>query len=165
MDLRTPSPSPLAGEGGARSRSEWEGEGRPIEFVDLHARAAWMRKHPTEAERRLWSLLRNRRLAAFRFRRQEVIAPYIVDFVCYAERLIIEADGSQHAGSEADDRRDAYLRRQGFRVLRFWNNHILGESEVVAQTVATALAPHPPTAARRAPPSPVKGEGLGVNHA
>ena len=64
---------------------------------ELLARARWMRANPTEAEKRLWSTLRDRRLAAFKFRRQQVILPYIVDLVCFAERLIIEADGSQHA--------------------------------------------------------------------
>jgi very-short-patch-repair endonuclease len=90
-----------------------------------------MSANPTEAERRLWALLRDRRLAAFKFRRQQVIEPYIADFACFGERLIIEADGSQHADDKDDARRDAFLRSQGFRVLRFWNNQVLGESEAV----------------------------------
>jgi very-short-patch-repair endonuclease len=133
---------------------------------ELLARAKWMRANPTEAEKRLWWMIRDRRLAAFKFRRQVVIEPYIADFVCFAERLIIEADGSQHADSDEDARRDRFLRTQGFRVLRFWNNHILGESEAVAAAIFAALSvPHPPAAARRAPPSPEMGEGFGAVHA
>ncbi|MBV8685593.1 MAG: endonuclease domain-containing protein [Alphaproteobacteria bacterium] len=132
-------PSPISGEGGARPRSGWEGEGRFPTRKALLARAKWMRTHPTEAERRLWTLLRDRRLATFKFRRQQVIEPYIVDFVCFEQRLIIETDGSQHAESEADAARDAFLRRRGFRVLRFWNNDVLGDAEAVATAIAAAL--------------------------
>jgi very-short-patch-repair endonuclease len=125
-----------------------------------------MRANPTEAERRLWTILRDRRLAAFKFRRQQVIEPYIVDFVCLSQRLIIEADGSQHADDKSDARRTRFLAVQGFSVLRFWNNQVLGESEAVATAIFAALSvPHPPAALRRAPPSPVKGEGFGVTHA
>ena len=161
------SPSPISGEGGARSRSEWEGEGVSPTRKELLARAKWMRANPTQAERRLWLMLRDRRFAAFKFRRQQVIEPYIVDFACFAERLIIEADGSQHADNKDDERRDAYLRRHGFRVLRFWNNHILGEGEAVAAAIFAAISvPPPPAASRRAPPSPEMGEGLvGAVHA
>jgi very-short-patch-repair endonuclease len=120
-----------------------------------------MRANPTEAEKRLWLMLRDRRLAAFKFRRQQVIAPYIVDLVCFAERLVIEADGSQHADNPGDARRDAFLRRQGFRLLRFWNNDVLGEPEAVAAAIFAALSvPHPPKPSAWAPPSPARGEGL-----
>ena len=131
---------------------------------ELLARAKGMRAHPTEAEGRLWSMLRDRRLVTFKFRRQQVISPYVVDFVCYAERLIIEADGSQHADNKDDARRDAFLRRQGFRLLRFWNNQVLAETDAVAAALFAAFFPHPPKPAAWAPPSPVKGEGLGALH-
>lgn len=122
-----------------------------------------MRAHPTEAEKRLWALLRDRPLAAFKFRRQQVIAPYIVDFVRLAERLIIEADGSQHADTKDDTWRHGFLRGQGFRLLRFWNNQVLAESDAAASAIFAALAnPHPPKPSAWAPPSPAKGEGLGV---
>jgi very-short-patch-repair endonuclease len=131
----------------------------------LLERAKWMRSNPTEAEMRLWSLLRDRRLAAFKFRRQQVIEPYIVDFVCLDQRLIVEADGSQHADNEADARRDAFLRAQGFRIRRFWNNDILARSETVAAVIQAALeTPHPPKPPAWVPPSPARGEGLGANH-
>ncbi|MES2137896.1 MAG: endonuclease domain-containing protein [Pseudomonadota bacterium] len=121
-----------------------------------------MRANPTLAERRLWSSLRDRRMPVAKFRRQHVIAPYIVDFACLERWLIIEADGGQHADNKSDLRRDAYLRRLGFRVLRFWNNDVLENPGGVFEMIAAALhTPHPPTAAQWAPPSPMPGEGLG----
>jgi very-short-patch-repair endonuclease len=77
-----------------------------------------MRAHATEAEKRLWSMLRSSRLAGYRFRRQQIIFPYIVDFACLPAKLIVEADGSQHADDRQDARRDAWLAGRGFRVLR-----------------------------------------------
>ena len=125
-----------------------------------------MRANPTEAETRLWSILRDRRLATIKMKRQQIIAPYIVDFVCLAERIIVETDGPQHADDPADPRRDRFLKAQGFRVLRFWNNDVLGRTSLVAEAIFAALAtPHPPTASRRAPPSPARGEGSGANYA
>jgi very-short-patch-repair endonuclease len=153
-------PSPFTGEGGARPRSGREGEGRSRDRKELLARARWMRAHPTEAEKRLWTLFRDRRLAALKFRRQQILHPYIVDFICFEHRLIVEADGSQHADSRSDGRRDAFLRSQGFRVLRFWNHHILGESESVAAALFAALAsPHPADRDAVGCPSPARGEG------
>ena len=154
-------PSPISGEGGTRPRSGWEGEGKAFPTrKELLARAKWMRAHPTEAEKRLWTMLRARRLSAFKFRRQQVIEPYIVDFACLEQRLLIEADGSQHADDKDDARRDAFLRQQGFRILRFWNNQVLGESEAVATAIFSALpTPHPPKPSAWAPPSPEMGEG------
>jgi very-short-patch-repair endonuclease len=125
-----------------------------------------MRLNPTEAEKRLWSLLRNGRIAHHRFRRQHILFPYIVDFACLPAKLIIEADGSQHADNKVDVRRDAALAQWGFRVLRFWNDEVLTFSDEVASAIYSALEdPHPPTALRWAPPSPVPGEGLGVSNA
>ena len=110
----------------------------------------------TDAERRLWSILRNRRLSGYKFRRQHPIGPFIADFACIGHRLIIEADGSQHDESVADEHRTARLARQGWRVVRFWNNDILANPAGVAQAIVAALeeVPHPPDASRRAPPSP-----------
>jgi len=112
-------------------------------------------------------MLRNGAIAGHRFRRQQIVFPYIVDFICLPARLIVEADGSQHADSRDDERRDAYLAQRGFRVLRFWNNQVLGETDFAADAIFAALNdPHPPTASRRAPPSPLQGEGLiGASHA
>jgi very-short-patch-repair endonuclease len=103
-----------------------------------------MRANPTEAERRLWSILRGKRLAGYKFKRQQAIGSYIVDFVNFARRLIVEADGSQHAGNADDIRRDAWLKTQGFNVLRLWNNDILAEPAVAEDAIWHALqAPLP----------------------
>jgi very-short-patch-repair endonuclease len=126
----------------------------------LQDRAREMRANPTDAERRLWSMLRDRRMPVFKFRRQIVIEPYIADFVCFERRLIIEADGSQHAESDSDLRCDVFLRSQGFTVLRFWNNDVLLRPNGVFDMIHAALAcPHPPKPAAWAPPSPAEGRG------
>ena len=98
-----------------------------------------MRHEPTEAERKLWLILRNRRFANYKFRRQVPIGPYIADFVCHSAKLIVEADGSQHALDDIDKTRDAELIRRGFRLLRLWNNDILARSENVADAIWAAL--------------------------
>ncbi|RDV06860.1 endonuclease domain-containing protein [Sphingorhabdus pulchriflava] len=128
---------------------------------DLLTRAKWMRLNPTEAEKRLWAILRAKRMTGFKFRRQVIIDGYIVDFVNFEYRLIVEADGSQHAESDYDKKRDAYLKMQGCQVLRFWNSDILKNGEAVAETIWHALQTPPlPSAATRLPPSPARGEGL-----
>ena len=114
------------------------------------SRARNLRTEMTDAERRLWFRLRAHRFQGASFRRQVPIGPYIVDFLCLSARLIIEVDGGQHASSQAnhDVVRDAYLREQGFRVLRFWNNDVLENFEGVLESIATALAePLPPSLA------------------
>ena len=99
-----------------------------------------LRNNPTDAERCLWRHLRRRQLDGFRFRRQLPIGQYVVDFVCLAARLVIEVDGGQHAEQHvADEVRSAWLRQRGFRVLRFWNNEVLGETEAVLARVREAL--------------------------
>jgi very-short-patch-repair endonuclease len=101
----------------------------------LRANARTMRRAPTDAERALWRLLRGRRFSGYKFRRQTPLGPFIADFVCFEVRLIVEADGSQHAESARDDRRDAWLRAQGFRIRRFWNVEILTQPAMVADTL------------------------------
>jgi len=114
-----------------------------------------MRTEPTDAEHRLWQILRAHRFAGYKFRRQVPLDFYIADFVCFAERLIVELDGGQHAESKSDPRRDAFLRAQGFRVLRIWNNDLFTNEEGVAELILSALrAPPLPN------PSPARGEGL-----
>src|SRR5712692_3385597 len=98
-------------------------------------RARDLRRDATDAERRLWSALRDRRLRGYRFRRQHPIGDYIVDFACTERGLIVEADGGQHADNEADRRRTALLESEGWRVLRFWNNDILANTEGVIEAV------------------------------
>jgi len=99
-----------------------------------------MRHAPTEAETKLWTLLRNRRFAQYKFRRQLPVGDYVVDFVCLSHKLIVEADGSQHAENLRDTIRDAYLAGQGFRLLRFWNNDILARPVSVSDAIWVALA-------------------------
>lgn len=153
-------PSPPAGEGGAR-RAAVGGRGDVPSRSVLLARAKAMRLQPTDAERRLWVILRAKRLAGYKFRRQAIIDCYIVDFVNFEHRLVVEADGSQHSESQYDNRRDAYLKRQGFTVLRFWNNDILSNCDAVAQAIWHALQATPlPSGAARLPPSPARGEGF-----
>jgi very-short-patch-repair endonuclease len=100
-----------------------------------------LRKDLTDAERKLWSLLRNRKLGGWKFRRQVPVGPYVADFLCIEARLIIEADGGQHAGSSADAARDAWFRHQGFTIARYWNSDILNNPEgVLASLVERASA-------------------------
>jgi len=146
------SPSPLAGEG-KLSRSDSRERGRRIS--KLRARAKDMRSDATDAEHRLWQIVRAHRFAGFKFRRQVPIDFYIADFVCFAQRLIIELDGGQHAASTRDQDRDAYLQGQGFRVLRIWNNDLFENEEGVTETILSALQ-QPPLPN----PSPARGEGL-----
>ncbi|MGV8856787.1 MAG: endonuclease domain-containing protein [Devosia sp.] len=129
-------PSPLAGEG-ARRAGEGAAVVRRSDRLKFFARK--MRHEPTQAEAKLWHLLRNRRLTEFKFRRQQPIDHYIADFVCYSARLIVEADGSQHAESAYDSTRDAQLQAAGFRILRLSNNDILARPDAVLDTVWAAL--------------------------
>ncbi len=99
------------------------------------ALARTMRRAPTDAELRLWRLLRDRRLSGLKFRRQVPVGPYIVDFLCVGARLIVEADGGQHGDNLRDERRDAYLAREGWTVLRFWNHDVLRNRDSVIDTI------------------------------
>ena len=121
--------------------------------------AKTLRVNATDAEIMLWRLLRSRRLASMKFRRQVPIGPWIVDFASFEQRLIVEADGSQHAECEDDKRRDY---EGGFRVLRFWNNDILLQSQSVLEVIFdSATRPPSPVCAPNGahPPSPTRGEG------
>lgn len=102
-------------------------------------RARALRNEPTDCERKLWQFLRLRQLDGFRFRRQVPIGHYIADFACVEAKLVVELDGGQHQDSEHDVRRDAELRRQGFRVLRFWNNQVLQETAAVLEQILRVL--------------------------
>ena len=96
-------------------------------------RAKLLRKNSTDAERLLWGKLRNNQLGV-KFRRQEPIGKYIVDFVCFEKKIIIEVDGGQHNENVRDKNRDDWLYKNGFRILRFWNSDVLKDTEgVLAQ--------------------------------
>ena len=101
--------------------------------------ARQLRQQMTEAECLLWQQLRAHRLANAKFRRQQPIGPYIVDFVDHTHHLIIEADGGQHNGSPKDTQRDVWLTAQGYEVLRFWNHDILTQTESVMTAIYLAL--------------------------
>jgi very-short-patch-repair endonuclease len=99
----------------------------------------------TEAEVRLWARLRHGLIKGHHFRRQVPIGPYVVDFACLRTRLLIEVDGGQHVEeSELDGERTAWLKTQGFRVLRFWNNDVLQRTEVVLESIRNAVLETPP---------------------
>ena len=124
--------------------------------MDQRQFAKTLRQGMTDAEQQLWRHLRAHRLYGQKFRRQQPIGPYVVDFVHFGARLIVEADGGQHDGSDRDSVRDAWLEQQGFKVMRFWNNDILRNPEGVLATILAALGqPAPPL------PPPLSREGRG----
>jgi primosomal protein N' (replication factor Y) len=128
----------------------------------LSEQARSARRGQTDAERRLWFALRSRRLAGYKFRRQHSIGGFVVDFACTKYRLVIEADGGQHAENQRDERRTAVLEALGWRVLRFWNNDILGNTGGVVATILQELgrleAPSPASGLRPEAPSPAVQE-------
>jgi very-short-patch-repair endonuclease len=150
------NPSPLAGEGAARRR-RGAGEGA----LTLTKAARELRSRMTDAERKLWFALKDRRFAAFKFRRQVPVGPNIADFLYFESRLVVEVDGGQHAESVRDAERDDWFTRNEFRVTRFWNNDVLLNLEGVLTSLATELnkTPHPSSRLRSTPPSPARGEG------
>lgn len=113
----------------------------------LTSRSRGLRQDSTDAERKLWSVLRSRQHNGVKFRRQLEIDGYIVDFVCLAKRLIIEVDGGQHT-PERDAHRTTYLESQGFRVIRFWNNDVLQNLDGLWTMIEQALDSTPPHPAR-----------------
>ena len=136
------SPLPLVGEG--------QGRGSKDQILD---NAKILRSNQTKLEERLWYHLRAHRFMGLKFKRQKPMGSYIVDFVCVERRLIIELDGGQHAEQTAyDQQRDAWLRNQGYTVLRFWNNEVMQELEGVLEKIRLALTLSPS-------PSPVNGLG------
>ncbi len=99
-----------------------------------------LRATPTEAETRLWSRLRRKQLDGHRFRRQVPLGSYVVDFLFLSQRLVVEVDGGQHATeAHRDAKRTAWLESQGFRVARFWNNDVLGNTDAVVEAIRDAL--------------------------
>jgi adenine-specific DNA-methyltransferase len=146
-DPNIPYPLSLMGEGGehrepgegpthgALSRRPWLDE-HP-EAID---RARSLRTRMTDAEQRLWFLLRSRRFRDYKFRRQYSIGPYVADFACVSVRLIVEADGGHHCENAYDDTRSAYIEGQGWRIVRFWNNDILQQTEAVLERIESSLA-------------------------
>ncbi|MEP7030231.1 MAG: endonuclease domain-containing protein [Pseudolabrys sp.] len=123
------------------------------------AQARELRHVLTDAELKLWWLLRSRQLASTKFRRQVPIGPWIVDFVSFEQMLVLEADGSQHAENFQDRIRDADLQGRGFRILRFWNNDILRNPNGVLEKILHTIEHSPSPRGLRPRPSPTRGEG------
>ena len=138
---------PLQGEG-------WGGDGVIVlgqsnKTIKSRRLPQQLRRTMTDAERKLWRLLRLQQFDDWKFRRQHVFGNYVLDFVCLPAKLVVEVDGGQHADAvAADDRRSRFLMKSGFRVVRFWNNEVLLETEAVTQRIWDELqrsrTPSPP---------------------
>ena len=126
-------------------------------------RSRELRNNATPAERKLWNALKNRQLSGVRFNRQVVIRPFICDLVARSAKLVIEIDGGQH-GEEIgyDGARTAFLQAKGYRVLRFWNNDVLGNLEGVVTTIEQALRFPPPAGAGRVDSPKASGRGISL---
>jgi very-short-patch-repair endonuclease len=111
------------------------------------ARASILRQNMTQAEKRVWQILRSQQIKGYKFRRQVPIGHYIADIACHKARLIVEIDGGQHdRSSPQETERSGFLQNQGYRVLRFWNNEVLANRDGVYETIAGELGrinPHP----------------------
>ena len=114
---------------------------RSCEGID---RARKLRSNLTRAERLFWYYVRARRFRKWKFRRQVPLGDYVVDFICAEARLVIEIDGGQHMANASDDaRRTGWLNANGYRVIRFWNNDVLGNIDGVMEEVEKNLRPSP----------------------
>jgi len=115
-----------------------EGQGEGVKKLNsfLETSAKLLRQKSTDAESLLWKHLRAKRFKKLKFKRQEPIGKYIVDFVCYEKRIIIEVDGGQHsADKDKDHERDNWFRGEGFKVLRFWNHEVLTQTDAVLTAI------------------------------
>lgn len=121
-----------------------------------HDHAKYLRQQMTDAEHVLWRCLREHRSTLGKFRRQQPIGTYIVDFVNFGAKVIVEADGGQHNRPSADSTRDGWLQQEGFKVLRFWNNDILQNTTAVLEAITTEVLVRAPLSPG---PSPTRGEG------
>ncbi|MBC7580097.1 MAG: endonuclease domain-containing protein [Tardiphaga sp.] len=120
-----------------------------------------LRANMTDAERRLWYRLRAHRLQGIKFKRQIPIGQYVADFARMERKWLVEVDGGQHAESDSDVERTKWLEDRGFRILRFWNNEVVNETDAVLEIIlaAVVVAGPSPGAPGGAPPSPRRGEG------
>jgi len=118
--------------------------------------ARQLRKNSTYAEKLIWRHLRNLNLDGIKFRRQQPLGPYIVDFIAAEKKLVIELDGGQHAANKVLDKdRDQYIESEGYRVLRFWNNEVLQNTEGVLERLRQEILKDTPSPR----PSPPLGRG------
>ena len=106
-----------------------------------------LRKRTTDTEVLLWRHLKAKHFEGLKFRRQQPIGPYIVDFVCFEKKIIVELDGGQHALPEEmgnDKKRDQWFETQGYKVLRFWDNEVLTNTQGVLEVIWRQCLNHPP---------------------
>ena len=130
---------------GASPQARRRGEIRRLYSPQTLQKAQALRRTQTNAEGLLWHYLCNKQLGGYKFRRQQPIGPYIADFACLSQKLLIELDGSQHAARQNyDEKRDAFLREKGYRVLRFWNNEVFENCFGVLERIYAVLPHHPP---------------------
>ena len=121
-----------------------EGGGRRVRVKSRTGIARRLRNHSTDTERCLWRHLRDRQIEGFKFRRQQPVGRYVVDFVNLEKKVVVELDGGQHALDPCDRTRDEWLRAEGYQVLRFWDNQVFGNLEGVLENIRDALlTPHP----------------------
>ena len=122
---------------------EFLSESRGMKNIRVKARQ--LRRDQPDAEQTLWARLRDRQLCGAKFRRQHPVGPFVADFCCPQRKLVVELDGGQHAEEvAADHKRSRFLEEQGYRVLRFWNHDVLGNTDGVLERIAEALSdPHP----------------------
>ncbi len=114
-------------------------ESRSLRRAGTTARARELRRGDNFAEAKLWDELKDRKLGGYKFVRQYPVGPYIADFMCRQRRLVVEVDGSQHAESSRDRRRDEHMRAQGIWVVRFWNVDVLAHIDSVCETILAVL--------------------------
>ena len=138
------SPSPHRGEGRGEGGNILNGQKPSPESIKF-VRA--LRQNQTDAEKKLWSWLRDRQFLKLKFKRQHPFPPYTLDFVCLEKKIVVELDGGQHADQQDyDGQRTAYLKSAGFTVMRFWNNEVLSNGDGVLEQLAktiSSLSPSP----------------------
>lgn len=157
-------------DGVAAIKRKRQVKGQTNHFVVDHMLQRNLRSRMTDAENCLWRRLRARQLAGHKFRRQHPFLDYVLDFVCLEMRLIVEVDGGQHLDCGTDLVRDRRLNEAGFRVMRFWNNQVLCQTEDVVQAIWGALqegsgdgiSPDAPSQTPSPPRPPLEGEGEGA---
>ncbi len=130
--------------GKTRETLPLEGGGKRVGVKRLTGVARRLRKYSTDTEQRLWGHLRDKQIEGFKFRRQQPVGPYVVDFVNLEKKVVVELDGGQHAISARDKIRDEWLLAEGYKVVRFWDNQVFSNLEGVLEAIRDALlTPHP----------------------
>jgi very-short-patch-repair endonuclease len=128
----------------ARVTLPLEGGGKRVGVKGLTGVARRLRKYSTDTEQHLWRNLRDRQIGGFKFRRQQPVGRFVVDFVNLEKKVVVELDGGQHAIDPMDKKRDEWLRAEGYKVLRFWDNQVFSNLGGVLETIRNALlTPHP----------------------